>query len=447
MTSSVLGRRREGGARRPAPGRPGSRGRPRNKAFLFLAPCLALLVLYIVYPIVFSFGRSFFDASGDEFVGVDNYVEAFGDDRTLISLRNNLIWVLVAPTLVTAFGLLFAVLTERIRWAVAFRVVLFMPMAISLFASGVIFRLVYDEDPELGVANAATVAVHDMFSSSSEYPGARPRESDGITAADGGFATAPAHGPGDLVELPLVGVRQQSMPEEAQQAVNPGTHPGELRGTVWLDASGAAGEVGVLDRGERGMPHITVEAVRDGQVVATTTTANDGTFLFADLSPGTYSIRLPAENFAEPFRGLSWLGPGLVTPVIISAWIWIMTGFAMTFVAAGLAAIPRDALEAARMDGATEWQVFRRVTVPLLGPVLLVVFVTLVINVLKIFDLVYVIAPGSSQAEANVLALQIWQVSFGAGGDQGVGSALAVLLVLLVIPAIVFNIRRFRREH
>ena len=124
-----------------------------------------------------------------------------------------------------------------------------------------------------------------------------------------------------------------------------------------------------------------------------------------------------------------------------------MTGFAITFIAAGLSAIPRDALEAARVDGATEVQVFRRVTVPLLAPVLLVVFVTLVINVLKIFELVFVIAPGSVQEEANVLALQMWQVSFGTGGDQGVGSALAVLLFLLVAPAMIFNVRRFRREQ
>jgi len=79
--------------------------------------------------------------------------------------------------------------------------------------------------------------------------------------------------------------------------------------------------------------------------------------------------------------------------------------------------------------------------------VLIVVLVTLVINALKIFELVYVVAPGSVQADANVLALQMWQVSFGAGGDQGLGSALGIILFLLVIPAMVFNIRRFRRER
>jgi alpha-glucoside transport system permease protein len=143
-----------------------------------------VLALYIVYPLAFSFGRSLFDGSGENFVGLDNYVNALTDGRTSVALKNNLIWVLVAPTLVTAFGLLFAVLTERIMWSAAFRLVLFMPMAISLFASGVIFRLVYDQDPDLGVANAATVTVHDMFTESSDYPGARPREADLFTDSD-----------------------------------------------------------------------------------------------------------------------------------------------------------------------------------------------------------------------------------------------------------------------
>jgi alpha-glucoside transport system permease protein len=86
------------------------------------------------------------------------------------------------------------------------------------------------------------------------------------------------------------------------------------------------------------------------------------------------------------------------------------------------------------------------VTVPLLAPVLAVVFVTLVINVLKVFDLVLVIAPGSAQREANVIALQMWKTAFGAR-DFGLGSALAVFLLVLVLPAMAFNIRRFRAEE
>jgi alpha-glucoside transport system permease protein len=115
-------------------------------------------------------------------------------------------------------------------------------------------------------------------------------------------------------------------------------------------------------------------------------------------------------------------------------------------IASGLSAIDRSLLEAARMDGANEWKVFSRITAPLLAPVLVVVFVTLIINVLKIFDLVYVIPPGSSKPDANVIAVEMWTVSFGGGNDQGLGSALAILLLVLVLPAMIINVRRFRAE-
>ena len=99
------------------------------------------------------------------------------------------------------------------------------------------------------------------------------------------------------------------------------------------------------------------------------------------------------------------------------------------------------------MDGANEWRVFTRITAPLLAPVLLVVFVTLIINVLKIFDLVYVIPPGTSKPAANVIAVEMWTVSFGGGNDYGLGSALAILLLILVLPSMILNIRRFREER
>jgi alpha-glucoside transport system permease protein len=186
--------------------------------------------------------------------------------------------------------------------------------------------------------------------------------------------------------------------------------------------------------------------MRDGKVIATATTDSVGSFAFPGLVGDGYTVRLAGSNFTEPFRGLTWLGPDLVTPAIIGAYIWIWAGFAMLLISAGLAALPRETLEAARVDGATEWQVFRRVTVPLVRPVLVVVLVTLTINVLKIFDLIYVLPPESSQNEANVIALEMYRVSFGGGLDYGLGSALAVLLFLLVLPATLFNIRRLRRD-
>jgi alpha-glucoside transport system permease protein len=108
--------------------------------------------------------------------------------------------------------------------------------------------------------------------------------------------------------------------------------------------------------------------------------------------------------------------------------------------------MPRDVAEAARTVGGYEWQVFRGVTVPLLWPVLTVVLVTMVINVLKVFDIVLSLAPESVQAHANVIALAMWRTSFGRVNEFGTGAAIAVFRFLLVIPAIALSIKRFRRR-
>ena len=411
-------------------------------ALLFLLPAAVLLGALVAYPIVFTVVRSTFDRAGHSFVGAANYGKVFSDRSTLRALRNNVIWVVVAPSVVTALGLVFAVLSERVRWQTAFKVVVFLPMAISFLAAGVIFRLVYEQDPARGVANAVLTTVTDSFSSHAGYVGARIRDG----------APPPT---GDVVAFPIVGLPPRSLQASAKAAAPPAAGPkGTVAGTAWLDfAVGGGGHAGVVDPGERGLPGMKVEALgRNGRVVATATADEHGRFAFdaADVAKAggasALTLRLAASNFTEPFRGVRWLGPTLVTPAVIGAYVWIWAGFAMVVIAAGLAAIPRDVLEAARVDGAGEWQVFRRVTIPLLSPVLLVVLVTLVINVLKVFDLVLVIPPGSEQADANVLALQMWRVSFGGARDQGLGSAIGVLLFALVVPAMAFNIRRFRTE-
>ncbi|MGW2651019.1 ABC transporter permease subunit [Streptomyces sp. NPDC001393] len=429
----------------------GRRGRRRARliALLFVFPALLLLGALVVYPVLFSVGRSFFDASGTRFVGGDNYAEMFRDPATLKAIRNTTIWVVVAPALLTGLGLILAVLVEKVRWATAFKLLLFMPMAVSFLAAGIIFRLAYDEDPNKGVLNAAVVSVHDAFEGTSSYPTARGREGLLTRDRDGAYRTTAAAG--HSVTLPMVGVLPKDLPKGAEPAAAAAARkaaPGELRGVVYLDFTpGGGGRPGKVDPKESGLPGMKVEAVRDGRTAASTTTVADGSFRFTGLRAGSYTVTLPASNFAPPYQGVSWLGPTLVTPAIIGAYLWIWTGFAMVLIGAGLATLPRDALEAARMDGANEWQIFRRITVPLLAPVLTVVFVTLVINVMKVFDLVYIIAPGPVQEDATVLATQMWLVSFGGGNNQGLGSALGVLLLLLVIPAMVFNVRRFRRSQ
>ncbi|MGW7003904.1 carbohydrate ABC transporter permease [Streptomyces sp. NPDC054933] len=432
-----------------------SAGRPRRAkgitgsrpwvAALFLLPALVLLGALVVYPIGYSIVRSLYDAGDSGFVGVRNYGTVFSDSGILTAVRNNAIWVVVAPSITTALGLIFAVLTERVRWGTAFKLVVFMPMAISMLAAGIIFRLVYEQDPNQGMANAVISSVHDTFSAGSAYPGARPRPgADLAPTAGGSYTTRSAVRTGTAALLPLVGIPETKLPSGAQQAGQP--QGGGITGTVWLDFKpGGGGRPGVIDPGEKGLKGVTVQAVEGGRVVASAKTAADGTFTMPAAAEGA-QLRLPASNFATKYGGVDWLGPTLVTPSIIGAYVWMWAGFAMVLIAAGLAGVPRELLEAARVDGANEWQVFRKITVPLLAPVLAVVVVTLMINVLKIFDLVYIIAPGATQNNAMVLALKLYLTSFGGGNDQGVGSAISVLLLLLVLPVMIFNIRRIRRE-
>ncbi|MER7866863.1 sugar ABC transporter permease [Streptomyces cellulosae] len=439
------------GAAKTAPAAPRSRksvtGTRKAVAALFLLPALVLLGALVVYPIGYSVIRSFYDQSGDSFAGFDNYRALFTDDGIRTALKNNIIWVVFAPTVATALGLIFAVLTERVRWGTAFKLVVFMPMAISMLAAGIIFRLVYDQDPDKGVANAVWVGVHDTFAQSSAFPKAHPgRESPLEPAGGGAFVTKGTVSAGDTVTLPLVGVPPDVMPDDAKPAAAPKPEDDRITGSAWQDFTRGKG-VGTLnqvDPSELGYAGMRIEAVKDGKVVETATAAADGAFSFSSKADGA-QLRLPASNFKEPYNGLDWLGPSLVTPAVIGSYIWMWAGFAMVLIAAGLAGMPRELLEAAQVDGANEWQVFRRVTVPLLAPVLAVVTVTLMINVLKVFDLVFIIAPGSSQDDANVLALELYRKGFSE--DQpGVASAIAVFLLLLVIPVMWFNVRRLRRE-
>ncbi|MBT2394029.1 sugar ABC transporter permease [Streptomyces sp. ISL-1] len=413
----------------------------------FLLPALVLLGALVVYPIGYSVYRSFFDQAGSGFAGLDNYKEIFTEDSILTAVKNNAIWVVVAPTVSTVLGLIFAVLTERVRWGTAFKLIVFMPMAISMLAAGIIFRLVYEQDPDRGVANAVWVGVHDTFAESAGFPKAHPLPVHPLKAGGGGsFVTKEPVTAAKEALLPLVGVAPAKMPSDAKPAKAARPDDGKIRGTAWLDfTKGGGGKLNAIDARELGLKGIKVEAVRDGKVVASARAGADGTFTLPASAEGA-QLRLPADNFREPYNGVNWLGPSLVTPAIIGSYVWMWAGFAMVLIAAGLASVPRELMEAARVDGANEWQVFRRVTVPLLAPVLAVVLVTLMINVLKIFDLVFIIAPGSAQDDANVLALQLYRSSFGTDSHLGLGSAIAVLLLLLVIPVMLFNVRRMRRE-
>ena len=406
-----------------------------------------LLGVWVVYPAVSTIIRSFFDRAGDEFVWFENYKELFTSDLLITAIKNNALWIAVVPALVTALGLIFAVLTERVRWSVAFKTAVFMPMAISLLAAGVIWRLMYVQDPDQGTLNAGIAAAKAVVQPTGALPTAE--------ASTGQLVGRPGHtltlkkplAPGEVAQLGLTAIPPEEIPADAKQAVKPQPIRNGITGVVWYDFKPGGGVPGKVEKQEKGLPGVTVE-LRDsaGKSVGTATAADDGTFSFEDLGPGRYTAAISGKTFARPFGGFSWLGDKLITPAIMIAYIWVWAGFAMVVIAAGLAAIPRDVLEAARTDGATEWQTFRRVTVPLLAPILSVVFITMIINVLKVFDIVISVAPSSSQDDANVIALAMWRRSFSGENDFGVGSAIAVFLFLLVLPVLALNVRRFKRE-
>ena len=396
---------------------------------------------------MYTIVRSFFGPSGylGSWVGIHNYKALYTNPALRTAIKNSAIWIAVVPAFVTAIGLIFAVLTERIRWSVAFKTIVFLPMAISAFATGVTWRLMYLQDPSQGAINALSRTVSDAVSSPGVLPNATPSTAR-LRPHRGGLILRTPLRPGGVALLGLTGIASQDMPRGSRQAVKPAPKQGDLVGTVWRDFKPGGGKPGVVEHGELGIPGVTVE-LRDstGRVAQRTSTESNGTFDFKNVPAGTYNAGIGAQTFAKPFGGFGWLGPSLITPSLLIAYIWIWAGFAMVVIAAGLSAISREVLEAARTDGATEWQVFRRVTVPLLAPVLSVVFITLIINVLKVFDIVLALAPESTQGNANTIALAMWRTAFTAF-DFGGGSAIAVFLFVLVVPVLALNIRRFRRD-
>lgn len=455
-----------------------SRGRGwwrRNRVSLaFLAPGLMWLALIVVYPTIATIRFSFYDESATKFVGLHNYASVFSTDEILTAFKNNIIWVLVFPFFVTFIGLMVAVLTERIRWATAFKAIIVMPIVFSTTASALVWRTIFDLDPHIGVVNAIEQTVSDWF----RTPGAYPlNSSTGVTAASlatfntkggpGGtlLSESTVHA-GGTVKMGLTRISSVTLQTlDAKAPVAPRALAGGITGLVWNDFSTAQpSNTTSIVPGELGLPNLRLSLVSStGSTVASTVTDASGDFSFAHVAPGSYHVQVAASNFQTAFVGTFWLGSQSLTPVsslnqtaqsllsvplidvaMIISYIWIWAGFAMVLIGAGLAALNREVLEAAQIDGANEWQTLRRVTIPMLAPVLTVVFVTMVINVLKVFDIILNMAPGSSQGPATTLALTIYNDGFTGGIHSGLASAVAVILFLLVVPAMLWNLKKIK---
>lgn len=284
--------------------------RSKIRPWLFLAPAVLLLGIYLLYPLVETFRLSFYDHRGETFVGLANYQWVFVDQGFLITIRNNFMWLLVVPALSTVMGLIVAVLADRVWWGNFAKSMVFMPMAISFVGASVIWKFVFDYrgpgSEQIGILNAIVTGM--------------------------------------------------------------GFHP-----QAWV-----------------------------------TIPFWNNFFLMAIL-------------------------------------VWIQTGFAMVILSAALRGVPTETIEAARIDGASELQIFFEIMVPQVMSTILVVWTTITITVLKVFDIVMAMTGG--QWDTSVLANLMYDWMFRGGGDYGRSSTLAMVLMFAVIPVMAFNIRRFRTEE
>ena len=461
------------GAARPRFRLPLGRKNGRLASLAFLAPGAIWLLVLVVYPIVATARYSVLNESATRFVGLDNYKAIFSTDAILTTFRNNAIWVIVFPFMVTVIGLILAVLTERIRWSTAFKAVIVMPVVFSATTSALVFRTIFDINPNVGVVNAVIQTVGDWIHSPGAYPTSTTGQpvsalvASGVKLSNGGLISTGTVASGQAIQLGMIGISPNTLALlHARPAARPPARAGSVSGVVWRDFSPSH----PLARGrifpdEDGLPDLHVSLVSaSGAGVSSATTNSSGQFTLATpKAGGPYRVSIDSSNFRSPASGPVWLGTGSVTPTsglsataqalfsvplidlaMILAYLWMWSGFSMIIIGAGLASLNPEVLEAARTEGAREWQVFRRITVPMLSPVLIVVFVTMVINVLKVFDIILNMAPGSSQAGASTLALEMYNEGFSGGIHSGLSSAIAVILFLLVVPAMLFNLKRLR---
>jgi alpha-glucoside transport system permease protein len=281
------------------------------RPWLWLAPAVLLLVGFLLYPSAHTLTLSFLNADSSAFVGLTNYVYIATDQGMLIALRNNAVWVVLFTCLTVALGLLVAVLSDRVPYEPVTRAVIFLPMAISFVAAGVIWRFMYDYRPpgipQTGTLNALIMTL---------VPGFEPR--------------------------------------------------------AWL-------------------------------------------------------VDTPLNNVA-----------------LIVAGVWTWTGFCMVILSAALKGIPAEVLEAARVDGASNLQIFCRIVLPLISPTIAVVGTTMIIFALKAFDIVYVMTNGNYETE--VIANRMYKEMFNFR-DFGRASAIAVVLLAAIVPVMLMNVNRFRAQE
>ncbi len=140
---------------------------------------------------------------------------------------------------------------------------------------------------------------------------------------------------------------------------------------------------------------------------------------------------------------VAWLSdPNINNFALMVVGVWVWAGFCMTILAAAIKGVSVEILEASRVDGANEWNVFWRILLPNIVPTIVVVLTTMIVIILKIFDIIFVMTGGFFGTE--VIANRMFELIVS---NTGQSTAIAVILVVLTIPVMIFNIRRFRKEE
>lgn len=416
-----------------------------GEQWLYLAPALIIVTFFLIYPTLVTIYQSFFSFSGiypKNFVGFLNYNRAFSDQSVLIALRNNLLWIVLMTSVAVGFGLLLAVLFDRVRYEATAKSVIFLPMAISYTAASVIWRFVYAYRPpgfpQIGLLNALLV---NMGRFVAQPPVQRPLQVLLALLAAVGLL------------LFLIGLTRGSW-----EAIR-GWHEGHrldfvgvsiVAGLALLAAAYLAQGIGAAKPGS--WTYLFIPFAPWQLLVG----LGGGLLLLVALrdqlwGPPLLPVLLIALLLRfvlsqAGFQPEAWLinRPWINNLALIVTGIWVWTGFCMVLLSAAYKGIPRELLDAARIDGANEWQVFWSITIPFMKPTIAVVTTTIIIFVLKIFDIVYVMTNGNYDTEviANLMVKTMYQFF-----DFGRASAIAVILLLLIIPFIVINIRQLRAQE
>lgn len=367
-------------------------GRNINRAnmirpWVFLFPAMFALGLYLAYPVFETLRLSLTDRDqGGAFIGFANYEQMISEPKFWEAMRNNMLWLIVVPAAATAFGLMAAQLTDRIRWGNFAKSLIFMPMAISFVGASVIFKLIYDarpaSQPQIGVINAVWLQL------------------------EGGF--------GSLLLLKVLPV----LILLAFAAI--------VAYVAWIF---------VQPIWQRGQDH-SVWLLPLRLLVGA-----GGAWLVWHSLGSVLGVLTFTPPYGEPQQWLTL--PFWNNFFLMAVLIWIQTGFAMVILSAALRGIPEETVEAAIVDGANPFQVFFKIKVPQIMPTIVVVWTTITLVVLKIFDIVFAMTNG--QWETQVLANYMFDKLFRAN-DWGVGSASAIVIMLLVSPILVWNVYNARKE-